>query len=109
VDDFAGCLELAQVGDAVRSGDWASTSSGAAIRLRCPLAEVLTHVPCADHGCYGALLPLDGVEVSKTWPDGINTSFFFLDYCNASPLGRPAQIDFSWSCCANHTNRSKLE
>ena len=74
VDDFAGCLELPQVGDAVRSGDWASTSSGAAIRLRCPLAEVLTHVPCADHGCYGALLPLDGVEVSKTWPLGQTAS-----------------------------------
>ena len=101
--------ELEQIGDAVRTGDWANTSLGAAMRLRCPLVGVLTHVPCADHGCDGALLPLDGVTVSKTWPDGFNASFFFLDYCNASPPGHPSQIDFSWSCCANHTNHTTLD
>ena len=34
--------ELEQIGDAVRTGDWSNTSLGAAIRLRCPQAGLLT-------------------------------------------------------------------
>jgi hypothetical protein len=38
--------ELLRIGDAVRSQNWSNTSLGAAQRLYCPLAGVLTHTPC---------------------------------------------------------------
>ena len=51
----AAYAELERIGDAVRTRDWSNTSLGAALRLHCPTAGVLTHVPCADHNCDDAL------------------------------------------------------